>query len=300
MGHALERLTSGTGTLKPFEQYFARCGHGARRLLLLRRPLGDCPAGRHLPRLPGGDAARRGEVPLGRPPSVDPGERPRVPRRRRVPEAAHRLVQLLHDPHRAGGVPARGVAVAGRARSELALTRSSRGLGLAHGWPRERDERFTVLVLALATGAVAALVGRLVDARRPGRRASPRAGPWSWARPSAIAEKNPALARPWIAATGLAVLTMWMAIASTDVRYDFYRFVGGDARRRGDVAAALEAYTKADRYAPEGKSRRGRSRGSGASWGGHRERGRPARRERWRLVGGSGRWADARPLRRPA
>lgn len=46
------------------------------------------------------------------------------------------------------------------------------------------------------------------------------------------------------------------AAPTNDVRYDYYRFAGGDFRRRGEWARALDAYLKADEYAPEGQSRR--------------------------------------------
>jgi hypothetical protein len=46
------------------------------------------------------------------------------------------------------------------------------------------------------------------------------------------------------------------AAPSNDVRYDYYRFAGGDFRRRGEWARALDAYLKAEEYAPEGQSRR--------------------------------------------
>ncbi|MEM7449263.1 MAG: HTTM domain-containing protein [Myxococcota bacterium] len=48
----------------------------------------------------------------------------------------------------------------------------------------------------------------------------------------------------------LAALFMFCAIWCSDVRFDYYRFVGGDLRRRGDLEASLDAYVKANRYAP--------------------------------------------------
>jgi hypothetical protein len=49
---------------------------------------------------------------------------------------------------------------------------------------------------------------------------------------------------------------MWLAVAATDVRYDFYRKVGGVMRRHGEWAAAYDAYRKANLYAPPGHDRR--------------------------------------------
>ncbi len=51
---------------------------------------------------------------------------------------------------------------------------------------------------------------------------------------------------------GVAI-TGWLHV--TDARFDYYRFAGGDFRRRLDYEAALPAYERANRYAPEGQSR---------------------------------------------
>jgi hypothetical protein len=55
---------------------------------------------------------------------------------------------------------------------------------------------------------------------------------------------------------GCAATLMWAAIALSDVRWDFYRYLGGDLHRRGQLQAALEAYEKGEHYAPKGGSRR--------------------------------------------
>ena len=55
-------------------------------------------------------------------------------------------------------------------------------------------------------------------------------------------------ARGWGLGALVAAACMWLSIAETDVRYDYYRFVGGDHKRRGELAEALEAYSKANRY----------------------------------------------------
>jgi hypothetical protein len=64
-------------------------------------------------------------------------------------------------------------------------------------------------------------------------------------------------ARPkrWTTASLLAAIAMWLAITLSPVRYDFYRYLGGDLKRRDQPAEALQAYARAERYAPEGKSR---------------------------------------------
>lgn len=63
-------------------------------------------------------------------------------------------------------------------------------------------------------------------------------------------------ARPLVLGTGAAAALMWLAIANSEVRWDYYRFLGGDLKRRGEPAAALEAYERGERYAPHGKTRR--------------------------------------------
>lgn len=61
---------------------------------------------------------------------------------------------------------------------------------------------------------------------------------------------------PALLGVGTAGALMWAAIAASDVRYDFYRYLGGDLRRRGQPEAALAAYERGERYAPEGQSRK--------------------------------------------
>lgn len=58
----------------------------------------------------------------------------------------------------------------------------------------------------------------------------------------------------------IAMLACWLTMTSGTERYDFYRFAGGDFRRRHEYRAALDAYREANRYAPEGESREDRVR----------------------------------------
>ncbi len=53
-----------------------------------------------------------------------------------------------------------------------------------------------------------------------------------------------------------AAALMWFSVTTSEVRFDYYRYLGGDLRRRGDLEGALDAYIRANNYAPEGKSRR--------------------------------------------
>ena len=56
-------------------------------------------------------------------------------------------------------------------------------------------------------------------------------------------------------AISLCALTLTLSIEQGRARYDFYRFVGGDALRRRQLNDALVAYGRANTYAPEGEGR---------------------------------------------
>lgn len=53
----------------------------------------------------------------------------------------------------------------------------------------------------------------------------------------------------------VASIAMFFTLYGSQARYDYWRFAGGDFRRRGDYAAALDAYLHAERWAPAGMSR---------------------------------------------
>jgi hypothetical protein len=55
----------------------------------------------------------------------------------------------------------------------------------------------------------------------------------------------------YVLATGLAGGVMWAAIGQSTVRVQYHRFVGDQLQTRGNLAAALEAYQEAARYAPD-------------------------------------------------
>lgn len=57
-------------------------------------------------------------------------------------------------------------------------------------------------------------------------------------------------------ALGVAAVLMWTSVAVTEVRWDYYRYLGGDLQRRGESRAALSAFQKGERYAPKGSSRK--------------------------------------------
>lgn len=56
------------------------------------------------------------------------------------------------------------------------------------------------------------------------------------------------MAGGWGAGLALGAALMTWSIAHSDVRFDFYRFVGGEYRRHGEHAEALRAYEKANAY----------------------------------------------------
>lgn len=53
----------------------------------------------------------------------------------------------------------------------------------------------------------------------------------------------------------VAAVLFSTALDALDVRWDFYRYYGGDLARRGELSEALEVYEQANRYAPEGENR---------------------------------------------
>jgi hypothetical protein len=56
-------------------------------------------------------------------------------------------------------------------------------------------------------------------------------------------------------ASAVVALMVTVTFEGSQVRYDYYRFVGGDALRRAEYQKALDAYGKANSYAPAGSSR---------------------------------------------
>jgi hypothetical protein len=72
----------------------------------------------------------------------------------------------------------------------------------------------------------------------------------------ALMKQRGAEARLAALGVGAAAAIMWAAIALSSVRWDFYRYLGGDLSRRGETRAALEAFVKGERYAPKGETRR--------------------------------------------
>jgi len=60
--------------------------------------------------------------------------------------------------------------------------------------------------------------------------------------------------------TLFGAVALWLSVVGSDMRWDYWRNVGGDHRRRGEVEEAYVAYVKANRYSPEGEDRVERER----------------------------------------
>ena len=58
-----------------------------------------------------------------------------------------------------------------------------------------------------------------------------------------------------IFASFVSSLVFLCSIQFSNLRFDYYRFAGGDFSRRLKYHDALEFYIKAEKYAPEGQSR---------------------------------------------
>ncbi|MGE0792454.1 MAG: hypothetical protein AB7S26_42660 [Sandaracinaceae bacterium] len=90
---------------------------------------------------------------------------------------------------------------------------------------------FVILMGALSLAGASRLLPRR-DGARP-----PRVGVYGWS-------------------LALGCVALLASLAWSDVRWDYYRNVGGDHRRRGEIEEAYVAYVLANRYAPEGEDRR--------------------------------------------
>ena len=153
-------------------------------------------------------------------------------------------------------LPARFIEAAGRG-----LTLPSRSLVAA--WKRMRasehdDERFATMVLAVAAAVCVGALGKLVDL--PGAFVTTVLAGLAVTVVAARSVRKGDIdtARLYTAATALGAFLMWASIAQSEVRFDYYRKLGGGHRRRGEWMGAFEAYSKANRYAPEGKDRQER------------------------------------------
>jgi len=119
------------------------------------------------------------------------------------------------------------------------------------------------LVLALGGAGVLGLVGKMIDL--PGAVSACLLAGAALVAVTLALSVLPATAaarradpRRHVIATVMAATMMWLAIAASPVRWEFYRYLGGDLARREDLEGALQAYRRGERYAPAGESRRDR------------------------------------------
>ena len=112
------------------------------------------------------------------------------------------------------------------------------------------------VALAGACALILAAMGKMLDL--PGAMAACAIAGGALVAVTALALRRGVSAgdpRRYAVATAIAAAGMWGAIAVSPVRWDFYRYLGGDLKRRGELEAALEAYVRGERYAPAGESR---------------------------------------------
>ncbi|HKU37785.1 MAG TPA: HTTM domain-containing protein [Polyangiales bacterium] len=152
-------------------------------------------------------------------------------------------------------LPARAVAVLARTLTWPAQ-RVAKELADLLDPPEAKSAWRVTLTLAAATAITLLAAGKLLDL--PG--ALPAcliAGLACLALAAFAIRRGRAIqVRPLLLGSAAASVLMWLAIANSETRWDFYRFLGGDLKRRGEPEAALEAYERGERYAPKGESRK--------------------------------------------
>jgi hypothetical protein len=121
----------------------------------------------------------------------------------------------------------------------------------------KHDRAAATQAIAISVGAAFVLgaVGRMIDL--PGALPACLIAAGALIAVTVVAALRKQLPQLRAAALGMGVAgaLMWAAIALSPVRWDFYRYLGGDLRRRNQPEAALEAYERGERYAPPGSSR---------------------------------------------
>jgi len=123
-----------------------------------------------------------------------------------------------------------------------------------------RDEREASAHTALISVALAAialyLAGRLIDL--PGAEAAGVIGACALGAGAIgllLRRGHTRAIHPYGVGAALSAMVFFLVVWQSDVRFDFWRNVGGDHRRRGELATAYEAYVKANCYAPPGEHR---------------------------------------------
>lgn len=141
-------------------------------------------------------------------------------------------------------------------RLAIVLTWPGRyALELMDRWERRAPGKPAAVLTVLGSAAVVVAAAYLVDL--PGALAT---GVIAAAALVGIAlaslARGGADPRRWGVASACAAGLMWLAIAASPVRWDYYRFRAGDLDKRGELEAALEAYEHGECYAPKGESRK--------------------------------------------
>jgi hypothetical protein len=72
----------------------------------------------------------------------------------------------------------------------------------------------------------------------------------------AALRRSPEPARRVATAAAAGALVLAVVVDVLPIRFTYYLYVVADLQRRGDPAAVLAAYEKAEQYAPRGQSRR--------------------------------------------
>jgi hypothetical protein len=129
----------------------------------------------------------------------------------------------------------------------VVLAVSARGI-LPTQWMSDGSPWHVTVGLTAIAACAAGAVGHVLDL--PGAAMAGTVGAIAAMRQDHRTSRRTALA----VASGATAL--WVAVHVAPVRFDYYRFVAGDLSERGLLAASLDAYETAKRYAPGGESRR--------------------------------------------
>ena len=148
-------------------------------------------------------------------------------------------------PGAAVDVIARVVTKPARWLSDAALETGETGTGD----DASENPAAVTLGLAAAVAAVVYMAGDMVDLPGAIGAVSCAGAAMLTVVLAALARQQPLSPRPTIVALAAAGAVMWMSISYSDVRWDYYRFRGGDLMRRGQSLEALATYQRGERYA---------------------------------------------------
>jgi hypothetical protein len=124
----------------------------------------------------------------------------------------------------------------------------------ADAWERQAPGKLPALLTVLGGAVVMMAVAHFVDL--PGALAIGAVASATLIAIALVSLGRGVDPRRWGVASACAACLMWIAIATSPVRWDYYRFRAGDLDKRGEAAAALEAYEHGERYAPAGETRK--------------------------------------------